>query len=151
MFTVSRDSLLYKTYNMLAKIMVFSIFTPTNWKQDTEAFRDICTFLRTTLCYLFIAIPMWIMILYGIFNIAYDTVVTFATMSMQNTSYIIVGLGTLAGIFAILGLILFILFVLVEKVWDKAGDSSSLWSLTVQAIKDKHNSVCQQIKVVDKK
>jgi hypothetical protein len=59
MIKVSKSSLLYKIYQFIYKVDPLSrLFTPTeygskDYHPKTGAFNDICTFLRTTLIYLF--------------------------------------------------------------------------------------------------
>ena len=76
MLTVSRNSALFKTYNALSKTMLFSTVTPIKYNGDTDAFRDLCTFFRTTLFYLIISIPSWILFLYAFFNVIYELVLS---------------------------------------------------------------------------
>ena len=150
MLTVSRNSALFKTYNALSKTMLFSTVTPIKYNGDTDAFRDLCTFFRTTLFYLIISIPSWILFLYAFFNVIYELVLSVLNFKLEVTTTIIVVLGGLATAIGLLGLVLLILFTIAEKVTGKAGDSDFI-NMVTEAVKSKHEKVCKIIKVVDKK
>ena len=149
MFSVSRNSALFKTYNALSKTVLFSTVTPIKCNGDTDAFRDLCTFFRTTLFYLIISIPSWILFLYAFFNVIYELVLSVLNFKLEVTTTIIVALGGLVLAICILGSILYLLFALAEKTTDKVGDSDFL-HLMSEAIKNKHRKICKIIKVVDK-
>lgn len=150
MLTVSKNSALFKTYNALAKLMLFSSVTPLKYTGETDAFRDLCTFLRTTLFYLLISIPSWVLLIFAIFNVVYELVLSVLNFKLEITTAMIVTMGGLATAIGLLGLVLFILFTIAEKVTGKAGDSDFI-NMVTEAVKSKHEKVCKIIKVVDKK
>ena len=150
MITVSKNSTLYKVYNTLAKTMLFRPVTPLDWKEDTAAFRDLCTFLRTTLFYIFISLPSWFLFLYAIYSVVYEAIVSAVTLEVQVTTHIVFFLLGLATFFGILFLGLFYLFKLFGYLTDKTGNSDFI-ELITEAVKSKHDKLCKIIKVVDKK
>lgn len=149
MITVNKNSRLYKIYNALSTVMLFSWVTPKKWDKETDAFRDLCTFLRTTLFYLFISIPSWILFLGGICFTIYQLFVSLFTLQLNSsTETMLFLLASAAGI-SVLGGIFFVGYVIVDKVYYKATDSN-FGELVFEAVKSKHEKICKIIRVVDK-
>lgn len=150
MITVSKNSTLYKVYNVLANTMFFRPVTPLDYRDDTAAFRDLCTFLRTTLFYVFISVPSWFLFLYAIYSIIFESIMSAVTLELQVTTHIIFFLLALSSFFGLLFLTLFLMFKFIGYVTNKTSDSDFV-DLITEAVKSKHDKLCKIIKVVDKK
>lgn len=151
MIVVSKNSRLYKTYSILSRTMIFSLFSPSkDYSSHVPAFRDLCTFLRTTLLYLFLAIPLWILFLASIGNLIYQIVITVITFQVQPAPLVV---GFIAFAFGILGLMIGTIAlgcVLLDAI-TKSTNRSEFIGLVKEAVKSKHENICKVIKVVDKK
>jgi len=151
MIVVSKNSRLYKTYSILSRTMIFSLFSPSkDYSDHVPAFRDLCTFLRTTLLYLFLAIPLWILFLGSIGNLIYQTIITAITFQVQPAPLVV---GFIAFAFGILAALMGAVALgcwTVDAVTNSTNKSEFI-SLVKEAVKSKHENICKIIKVVDKK
>lgn len=147
MITISKQSKTYKFYDFLSKIFLFQNVTPFRCG-EIDTFRDICTFARVTLLYLFFSFPLFIGFFATIFYSIYSLFHSLFTLTISPTTAILsfiacvaIGLGTIVG-----GIIL--LITGYEKVSDKVGENTFI-SLISESISSKHNKFCQILKVVD--
>ncbi len=151
MIVVSKNSRLYKTYSILSRTMIFSLFSPRkDYSDHVPAFRDLCTFLRTTLLYLFLAIPLWILFLGSIGILIYQTVITVITFQIQPAPLVI---GFIAFAFGILSALVGAIALscwAIDAVTDSTNKSEFI-NLVKESVKNKHENICKIIKVVDKK
>ena len=150
MIVVSKNSRLYKTYSILSRTMIFSLFSPSkDYSNHVPAFRDLCTFLRTTLLYLFLAIPLWILFLGAICNLIFEIIVTITTFQIQPAPLVV---GFILTAFGILGLMIGTLAlgcVLLDAI-TKSTNRSEFIGLVKEAVVSKHEKICKTIKVVEK-
>ena len=150
MIVVSKNSRLYKTYSILSRTMIFSLFSPRkDYSNHVPAFRDLCTFLRTTLLYLFLAIPLWILFLGAIGNLIYQIIISVITFQLQPAPLVV---GFILAAFGILGLMIGTIAlgcVLLDAI-TKSTNRSEFIGLVKEAVVSKHEKICKTIKVVEK-
>ena len=162
MITISKNSRLYKFYIYLSTLPLFYQLTPfseatrkTNYEKVNMTFNDICTFLRTTLLYMFVALPISLTSISCIFIIIYNTVVSTIQGDVNLFMAIIFSLIAVVLIGAsIIGIIYFFISsntskTFKENIIEKFSDENtkSWFVLMCKAIKAKHDKVCKQIKV----
>lgn len=148
MIVVSKNSRLYKTYAFLAGVMIFSIFTPKarTFNDPLPVFRDLCTFLRTTIFYIFLAIPMWALFIFSFLNLFYEAYISATTLTLEPTIGLIFFLGSVClGLATLAGIVIGIL-TLIEKATETTSEST-FYNITKEAIKSRHDKFCKIIKV----
>lgn len=154
MITISKQSKTYKFYNFLSNVFIFRSVTPFSrgWRNygEMETFRDICTFARVTLLYIFFSLPIFITFFASILYTIYSILLSLFTLEMNPSSSVVlvvtsVVLGLAAICFTALGFV-----YLINKATNKVGDNT-LISLVKESIVSKHNKFCQVLKVVDEK
>lgn len=151
MIVINKQSKTFKFYNFLSQLFFFSMVTPINqnWEgKSTAIFRDICTFARTNLFYLFISLPLMLSFIGTIFFTFYSIISAAVTLNSNPTFEIVV---SLLGFFLFLSLIVGLIFLtmfIIDKSSKKLEDNTFL-SLVKTSVKNKHNKFCQTLKVVD--
>lgn len=143
MIEISKKSKLYRFYNKLAQLPVFKPLTPTYYG-ETQAFTDVCTFLRVTLFYIFIAFPVFlafylspIFIIYGIYESIINSNVH-PTIFLPLIFLVIISCGTV-----------FILFIMSVAWLLGKGSKASFVNLIAEGVRAKHNKLCKIIKLKD--
>lgn len=145
MINVTKNSRLYNFYKTLSKIMIFSMVTPDSCG-SLAVFRDICSFIRINLLYIFVAIPLWIVVLITLVSIPVSLVLSVieGSMGIMTTAVLVYGL-VVATIF--LGIFL---CMQALKLISKTTESE-ISTIISESIKSRHDKFCKIIKVVDKK
>ena len=167
MIVITKNSKLYKLYSALGNLAFFSFITPKKQYNDNEitTFRDLCTFLRTTILYLLISIPSIVLFIGMTLYTLYAIVCSIFTMSLLPAAVAPLGIFLLA----IVSLVAFTIIVLggkavskigefttetlespsASKVKIKAAKSFSFIKLIFEALKAKHDKICKVIDVKD--
>ena len=151
MIVINKQSKTFKFYDLLSKVFFFSLVTPINqhWNGNSTAiFRDICTFARTNLLYIFLSLPLMLAFIGTIIFTIYSIISAAITLSFNPTIQITGFFLAIASGIALLCGIVFSIFYIIEKS-SKKFENNTFINLVTTSIKNKHNSFCQIIKVVD--
>lgn len=160
-FVVKKSSKLYKFYNTLAEIPGYNLVTPATYNKrhdkETQIFRDICTFIRVNIYYLLVTpfILAVLALVLGLFVASPLLVIIdqFYTLNLYSDVFEM-GLALLFMycMFSIVFMVIkwFIeLKTYIESKQDDNIEDDKPSNIFIQAIKDKHNQICRQIKVED--
>lgn len=162
MITISKNSVLFRLYKTLANVPFFHQLTPfidDLYKTDINTFSDLCTFFRTTLLYIFVAFPLFILTfcfytssifisLYYLLFLGKLTTFFFLIFSITAVIFIVLLIAFIASFFQKENHITKLKEIILEKVNDK--ETTSWFILMCKAIKSKHDKVCKRIQVTDK-
>lgn len=141
MITINtKTSKTYNFYKKLSKVFVFKQLTPKG--NVNLVFTDLCTFLRTTLYYIFIGIPYYFLSVFLIFVSIYYNILYISSGYLN--SFVLLLLSVLA-IVCVMAIIYYTC-VFFSKKSKKLKEDSWLY-LTSTAIKSKHDKICKRIKL----
>lgn len=147
MISIDKQSKTYKFYDFLSKVFAFRSVTPF-FRGEIETFRDICTFARVTLLYIFFSLPIFILFFASIFFTIYSVIASIITLEPSPSTFIVVVIG--GAVLALAGLVAGVIGIIT--LLDKATDSVSrntFFTLVVESVSSKHNKFCKMLKVVD--